>query len=208
MNFINLDFIWNFGTVNIMTFLTFFSFTNGIILLPASQVILIFGGLLIGKSNLSFLLIFTILVTSNFVGNYLLYFVAFNWGEKAARKALPIKKKTLDDNIIIMNYLFKKYGPQIIFFGRNLPVIHSLVSVPAGVAKVPKKIYAIYTLLGIAAWSLFFMGIGVYLDNNYSHFTKQFETIAIIVTIALLWGICLFYKNYMNHILVLAKKEK
>ena len=161
MSFIDLNLLWNLGPTSIMILLTLFSFTNGILLLPASQVILIFGGLLVGKSNMSFLFIFTILTLSNFLGNYLLYIISYKWGEETARKFLPMKKRTLDKNMLIVHYLFKYHGPLILFVGRNLPVIHSIISIPAGVAKVSKKTYTIYTLLGMATWSLIFMGIGM-----------------------------------------------
>lgn len=208
MDFIDLNLIWGLGTVNIMIVLSIFSFTNGLVLLPASQVILIFGGLLVGKSNLGFLFIFIILVTSNFFGNYLLYYVSFNWGEGIARKILPFRKETLDNNLLIVNYLFAKYGSRIIFIGRNLPVLHSLVSVPAGVAKVSRKNYIFYTLLGICTWSLIFMGIGIYFGNNYNYFIKQVEIVTVILTIVLLGGTHIFYKAYLDKVLVLAKEEK
>ena len=208
MTFINLDFIWNLGTTNILSILTIFSFTNGLVLFPASQAILIFGGLLMGKSNLSFLFIFVSLVLSNFVGNYLLYFIAFNWGEETARKILPVRKKTLDKHLKIVHYLFEKHGPLIIFVGRNLPVLHSLVSIPAGVAKVPKKTFTIYTILGIMVWSLIFMGIGIYFGNNYEAFVRQFEMITLMISVVLLGGTYCFCKMYLDKIFVLAENKK
>ena len=91
MSFINPDFILNLGTTNILILLIIFSFTNGLFLLPASQVILIIGGLIISLNNLNFFIVFAILVLSNFLGNYILYFISFKWGEKTARKILPIR---------------------------------------------------------------------------------------------------------------------
>ena len=208
MVFINIDFIWNLGVSNILIILTFFSFTNGLFLIPASQVILIFGGLVVGKGSANFFFVFSILVLSNFIGNYLLYFISFKWGEAAARKILPLKKKTLDNNIIIINYLFHKYGHYIIFIGRNLPIVHSLVSIPAGVAKVPRRKFIIYTLLGICTWALIFMGIGIFLGNNYEYFVKQIGIATIILTIVMLGLTYCFFETYLKKILIKAKKEK
>ena len=208
MVFINIDFIWNLGVSNILIILTFFSFTNGLFLFPASQVILIFGGLVIGKGGANFFFVFSILVLSNFAGNYLLYFISYKWGESAARKILPLKKKTLDNNILIINYLFHKYGSYIIFIGRNLPIIHSLVSIPAGIAKIPRKKFIIYTLLGISTWSLIFLGLGTFFGNNYEYFIKQIGIITIILAIMIIGGTFFFFETYLKQILIKAKKEK
>jgi|TARA_Y100000310_G_scaffold139710_1_gene139054 membrane protein DedA with SNARE-associated domain len=207
MSFINPDFILNLGTTNILILLIIFSFTNGLFLLPASQVILIIGGLIISLNNLNFFIVFAILVLSNFLGNYILYFISFKWGEKTARKILPIRKKTLDNHILVINYLFKKYGSYIIFIGRNLLVLHSLVSIPAGVAKVSKRKYTLYTLLGISTWSLLFMWIGIILGNNYEYFLEKFNIIGSTITIIILIIIYYFFNVYMKKILILAKKR-
>jgi membrane protein DedA with SNARE-associated domain len=208
MSFINLDLLWNLGPTSIMFLLTLFSFTNGIILLPASQVILIFGGLLVGKSDFNFLYIFIVLTLSNFLGNYLLYVIAYKWGEETARKILPIKKSTLDKNLLIVNYLFKHHGRLILFVGRNLPVLHSIISIPAGVAKVPKRTYTIYTLLGMALWSLIFMGIGMYFGTNYEYFADRFELVVVSLTAIILGGTYLFYKTYLDKVLIKTQAEE
>lgn len=207
MAFINLDFIWTLGIVNILILLIVSSFTNGIILFPASQIILIFGGLLVGFKNVNFFFVFALLVLSNFLGNYLLYFISFKWGEDAARKILPMRKKTLDNHILILNYLFRKYGSSIIFIGRNIPIIHSLVSVPAGIAKVSKKTYTIYTLIGICTWTLIFMGVGMFFGNNYAYFVERINFYGSIITLASIGVVYYFFNVYMGKVLILAKAD-
>jgi len=95
MAILNLDFILNFNTIDILVFLIIFSFTNGFILLPASQAILIMGGLLVSMKGINFYLVFSLLTISNFSENYLLYFLSYYWGEDTARKILPMRKKHL-----------------------------------------------------------------------------------------------------------------
>lgn len=203
----NLDFLFNLGSIELLGLLIIFSFTNGFILLPASQAILIIGGIFSIKSNINFWVIFSSLVISNFLGNYLLYYITYKWGEKTARKFLPIKKKTLDNQILIINFLFKKYGNYIILIGRNLPVLHSLISVPSGIAKIKKTLFSIYTFIGIIIWSLLFMGIGMYFGENYEKILQQYNLIGSISIIIFLGAGYYFFKKYTNKILKLAKQD-
>lgn len=206
MTFINLDFILDFGPKNILILLTGLSFINGLNLFPMSQLILIIGGLVVGLYDVNFFLVFGLLVVSNFVANYLLYFVAFRWGEETIRKILPIKTRTLDNDILVMDYFFDKYGSYVIFFGRNLPVLHSLVSIPAGLAKVPRLKFCVYTLLGICTWSLLFIGVGFLLGSNYEYFLDRFEFFGLLVALIVVGTIWYFFRFYWGSILRKAKK--
>lgn len=207
MGFFTFEWLWNLGTFNILALLSLLSFTNGILFFPASQIILITGGILVALYNVNFLLVFSLLVFSNFLGNYALYWISLNWGEDAARRFLPVGKKKLDENILATSYLFKKYGAFIVFAGRNLPVLHSVVSIPAGVARMPGWKYSFYTLLGICTWSLLFMWVGISFGSNYEYFIDKFEYFAVGVTSVLLGGVWCFYRFYLDDVLERARAE-
>lgn len=63
---------------------------------------------------------------------------------------------------------FAKHGTFFVFFGRLLPTVRSLVSVPAGLLRMRFKSFFIASLIGTAGWTTLLAGAGYNLQNNVS----------------------------------------
>lgn len=63
---------------------------------------------------------------------------------------------------------FDRYGEQIIFFGRMVPIVRSLVSIPAGIAKMNLVRFSLYTALGTSLWSFLLALAGFLLGKNWT----------------------------------------
>jgi len=206
MGLVSLDFIWELGLRNILIWLSVFSFSSGLVLFPSSQLILVAGGLVISFYEVSFFLVLILLVGFCFIGNCLLYFVAHRWGEEVVRKCLPIKRRSWNNDLLVMRYLFDRYGEAVIFIGRNLPVFHGLVSPSAGIVGVSKRKYFLYTFLGLCTWSILFIGVGVFFGTNYEYFLEKFQTFVVVVVVLFLFGgMWCFSRFYLTRVLVRAK---
>lgn len=194
------------GTPEILTILILCSILNGIILIPSSQLILIIGGIISQTHNINSILILTTLITTNTLGNWALYALSKKYGIEIMKKYLPIKKQKLKNHLTIINYLFKKHGNLIIIIGRNLPILHSLISVPAGISKIATKKYLTYTTIGITTWSIPFFYLGKYANQNLTKILQTIKSpkISIIILIGLIITYIYFKKSYKN----LLKKAK
>ena len=62
---------------------------------------------------------------------------------------------------------FERHGGRIVLFGRCVPLVRSVVSVPAGVARMPLPRFCLYTAAGSAVWNAVFLGVGYQLGSNY-----------------------------------------
>lgn len=87
---------------------------------------------------------------------------------------------------------FLRHGQAASFFGRMLPVIRSLVSFAAGVARMPLGPFVFFTFLGSLPWTALLVFAGVQLGANWDEVgsvLKQFEyaILALLVVIALAW---------------------
>jgi membrane protein DedA with SNARE-associated domain len=55
---------------------------------------------------------------------------------------------------------FQKHGPIAVFISRLFPVLRHLVSIPAGIARMPVGLFFLYTGAGAGLWGSILMGIG------------------------------------------------
>jgi len=79
---------------------------------------------------------------------------------------------------------FKKYGEYVIFFGRMVPIVRSLISVPAGLAKMNIPRFAFYTALGTALWSFLLAFAGRLLGESWpivSDIINQYENVVYVL---------------------------
>ena len=67
---------------------------------------------------------------------------------------------------------FNKYGVSLVFWGRLVPGIRTLISVPAGVELMPITPFLIWTTAGSLIWTLFLTITGFYLGDNYANIQK------------------------------------
>lgn len=81
---------------------------------------------------------------------------------------------------------FAKYGDQIVFTSRLLPVIRTFISFPAGMAKVNLLKFTLYSFVGSLIWSYFLAWIGFKLGENWQvlrPFFRQFDYLILAVGI-------------------------
>lgn len=65
------------------------------------------------------------------------------------------------------NRFFDQHGDKIILFGRFVPLVRSIVSVPAGMAEMPIVRFSVLTAIGSAIWNAVFIAIGYQLGEQW-----------------------------------------
>ena len=89
---------------------------------------------------------------------------------------------------------FERHGKKAILFGRCIPIIRSLVSVPAGMAKVSMPLFLCYTAIGSTVWNILLVSLGAALGASWERvlvFLGQYKTVIQIALIAalLIWSV-------------------
>jgi membrane protein DedA with SNARE-associated domain len=62
---------------------------------------------------------------------------------------------------------FARHGSKAVFFGRMVPVFRSLISIPAGVTRMPVPTFALLTVLGSLVWNTVFVMAGYLLGESW-----------------------------------------
>ena len=81
---------------------------------------------------------------------------------------------------------FKKYGPTATFIARLLPVIRTIISLPAGVAKMDFKVFVLYSFVGSVPWNAMLTYVGYSLGPSWEDIRGVFHylDVAVVVGIA------------------------
>jgi membrane protein DedA with SNARE-associated domain len=81
---------------------------------------------------------------------------------------------------------FERYGEPLIFFGRMVPMVRSLISIPAGLMGMSVARFNLYTALGTALWSLLLAWAGRILGQNWplvSAWIGHYEHLVLAITV-------------------------
>lgn len=71
------------------------------------------------------------------------------------------------DEIDVASAWFLRYGPVIVFVGRLIPIIRTVISVPAGIAAMPPAAFIAASALGALLWNSILIGAGYILAAHY-----------------------------------------
>ncbi len=81
---------------------------------------------------------------------------------------------------------FNKHGRALIFWGRLVPGIRTLISVPAGIELMPITPFLIWTTAGSLIWVLFLTTAGIILGESYSMVEVWIDPVSKIIKLILL----------------------
>lgn len=76
---------------------------------------------------------------------------------------------------------FRRYGPLIVLFGRLLPIIRTLISVPAGLAHMPVGTFLLYSTIGAVVWNTLLTGGGFLLAEHYEAIEVWLDPLTLII---------------------------
>lgn len=135
-------------------------------------VIMPLAGVMASQGNLSFPVVLSITVVAGLAGSLLLYGFGKKGGVfflKVYCNKFPKQRKTLEKNL----EWIRRKGCIGVFVAKLLPMVRTIVSIPAGVLQMDLKKYVISSSLGILVWNMAFVGAGYLLGD------KVFEVLGI-----------------------------
>lgn len=91
---------------------------------------------------------------------------------------------------------FERHGAPVVFFGRLIPLVRSVVSVPAGAARMPIGQFVLWTTLGSALWNIIWLIIGQILGEQWEKADVWAGTFQLVVVVVLaIVGLALIVRN-------------
>lgn len=163
-----------------------------------SEIIMPFSGFLASTGKLSLWGITLAGAFGNLIGAVITYAIGYYGGRPFVLKYgkyFFIREHELHK----AEKFFAKWGDWSVFLSRNLPVIRTFISLPAGVAEMPFIKFAVFSFLGSIPWCFALTYLGVILGNNwllirkYGHYLDILAGIMIAGLVAkIIWD---YYHN-------------
>lgn len=165
-----------------------------------SEVILTFGGFMTTTTSLNIFLIILFATIGSVVGSILLYLLGKILNKDRIEKiidgkigkVLRVKKSDIEK----ADYWFDNKGYYTVFFCRFIPVVRSLISIPAGMSEMPFFKFLIFTTLGSLIWNIVLIYLGALTGNNWHKivdFIGIYSKIIVLVLILLMFLIIIYF---------------
>jgi membrane protein DedA with SNARE-associated domain len=161
-----------------------------------SEVILPMAGFLTGDGRMNFFLAVFAATVGSVAGALILYGVGYWFGERRVRSIIRRWGKWLgfkESDVDSANGWFDRHGGLAVMLCRVVPIVRSLISIPAGLRKMPIATFILYTALGSLVWNSVLIGAGWILGENWEEVEQYVGLlqylVIIVVLIAAVWWI-------------------
>lgn len=164
-----------------------------------SEVILSFGGFLTLHTKIALWEIVLASTIGSVLGALILYYVGSLFTEARLKKLVNNKFIKIlgfkEDDVSKIIAWFNKHGKGAIFYGRFVPIIRSLISIPAGIAQVKLSLFVSLTFLGSLIWNTVLASLGFYFGSKWDIVVKIIDDYAILCAglLVIAFGIACIY---------------
>lgn len=132
-----------------------------------SEVILPLAGFLSRQGTLGLGLLILTSTLGAYLGALLLYSLGAGLGLERAIRLLGKLPLVSEEDFQKAADWFHRHGRPAVFFGRFIPVVRSLISLPAGAARMNLATFSLFTILGSGLWNSLLIGLGYALGSQY-----------------------------------------
>ncbi len=171
-----------------------------------SEVILLFGGFMTTYSDLNIVNVVIFSTLGSLLGAIVLYYIGKILNKERLKKIvsgkvgkiLRLKTKDIDK----ADEWFDTKGNKTVFFCRFIPIVRSLISIPAGMSEMPMGKFLIYTIAGSLIWNAVLTILGSSFGENWESildiFDRYSHIVVILLVIIFVVFISVFYSKRMK----------
>lgn len=167
-----------------------------------SEVILTFGGFMTTYTRLTVPGVIIFSTIGSTIGALVLYRVGMELTPEKLEKLtkgklfriLGFEKEDVEETV----GWFEKHGKKAVLFGRCVPIIRSLVSVPAGMAQMQLPLFLTYTVVGSTVWNIILVSLGAALGASWETVLVYLNRYSFAVRLLLVAGGILLFVRYVK----------
>ncbi|QJQ32417.1 DedA family protein [Sphingomonas lacunae] len=156
-----------------------------------SELIMGMGGINVASGQMSFIPLLVAGSLGSTLGNYIWYMAGRKMGYERLRPFIDRWGRwlTLDwHDVEDMIAFFQRHGHWIVFVLRFSPLLRTMISLPAGLARMNRVRFLVYTLAGTTIWNILLIGAGIFLGTRFQEEVDKFVGPLAILTIVAVVG--------------------
>ena len=157
-----------------------------------SEIVLPLAGYEVSSGSLVF--VWTVLAATlgSLLGAYLLYAIG-RYGGRAAVLRWGGVLRVREPDLVRSEGWFQRWGDWVVLGGRIVPLARSLVSIPAGMLRMPLIRFTLLTTIGSLLWNIALIAAGYQLGRRWEDVSRVVgrysDVAAVVVVIALVGGL-------------------
>lgn len=168
-----------------------------------SEVILLISGFFSSYTSLSVFYMILASTLGSFLGAIILYYIGKIFNKERLKKIVNGRLGKIlflkENDIDKADEWFDNKGNKSVFFCRFVPIVRSLISIPAGMSEMPMGKFIIYTICGSMIWNTVLICLGYRLGSNWEYVLTILDKyqIVVIVILVIIFGyvIIKFYRK-------------
>jgi len=169
-----------------------------------SEIIMPLGGFFVFQQKLNFYFLVFWGLFGTILGSLPWYYLGRLVNEKRLSNFLDKKGKFLgisSSDLTKSKQWFDRYGVSLVFWGRLVPGIRTLISVPAGIELMPLSKFLIWTTFGSLIWVALLTYAGYLFGENYQMIEAYLDQIKIFVKPILILIFLYFLTKLLSRVL-------
>ena len=170
-----------------------------------SEVILTFGGYMTTQSDMTAMGVILVSTAGSVAGAVILYGLGLQLDVKRLEKIVDRYGRVLRltrKDIHKADSWFDKYGIWTVLFCRLIPLIRSLISIPAGMSNMKFGLFLLFTTVGTLIWNTILVSVGAAVGDNWESIVGVMDVysnivylLIVIAGLAVIWWYLQFRKK-------------
>jgi len=161
-----------------------------------SEVIMGLGGIAVAQGRMEMVPLLLWGTAGTTAGNYCWYALGRHFGYLGLRPMVDRYSRWLTvewHDVERLHDFFQRHGQWVVFVFRFMPTFRTIVSLPAGMARMPRLRFLLWTAAGAAIWNAILGGAGYYLGANFRELDRFVGPAAIgimtVIFVLYLWRV-------------------
>ena len=173
-----------------------------------SEVILVFGGFMTTYTSLNIPIMILAATLGSLLGAIVLYYIGKIFNKERLKrivngkigKVLRLKASDIEK----ADKWFDTKGNKTVFFCRFIPIVRSLISIPAGMSEMPMQKFLLYTISGSLIWNTVLIIVGSIVGDKWETIVGYLDNFSNIILIILV----IIFVATMYYWFVIRKKKQ
>ncbi len=164
-----------------------------------SEVILVFGGFMTTYTTLNIPIMILAATLGSLVGAIVLYYIGKIFNKERLKKIISGKigkvLRLKASDIEKADKWFDTKGNKTVFFCRFIPIVRSLISIPAGMSEMPMQKFLLYTITGSLIWNTVLIVVGSIVGDKWETIVGYLDNFSnvILIILVIIFVVAMYY---------------